>query len=177
MRTRLNGVLRGDGSVDFRSSSQPNGLTAGRRLVFHKGRTLVRRRCFVMSAVVDKRVEREWSGPAEDEGGETGEVEKIRFVARGPELRTRGGDSQELDGAETEAEMYGNDGDDEKNRHGNTSQGDEYTEKDGEAAEDFGEDGDPCHEVRCGRAERLKDGGEVIGAATEFGEAVLYEAE
>jgi len=73
--------------------------------------------------------------------------------------------------------MYGNDGDDEKNRHGNTSQGDEYTEKDGEAAEDFGEDGDPCHEVRCGRAERLKDGGEVIGAATEFGEAVLYEAE
>ena len=65
----------------------------------------------------------------------------------------------------------------EENRsHRQTYKWDESSEQDGETADEFGQNGEPCHEMRRGHADRMQDGGEGFRSPGQLGEAVLHEA-
>jgi len=59
-------------------------------------------------------------------------------------------DGHELDGAEAVAQVDGEDGDQKQGGHGYADDLDECSDEDSEAAEEFGKNGEPCHEVRAG---------------------------
>src|SRR6266852_6857882 len=100
-------------------------------------------------ALSDESVDCEWSRAAEDEGGEAGEVEQVALIAGRSELCAGGSDGHELDGAEPVTQMDGKDGDQEECGHRDTDEWDECSGKNRDAAKEFDENGEPCHEVRC----------------------------
>jgi hypothetical protein len=54
----------------------------------------------------DKAIYRQWSRTTQDKGREAGEVQKVSFIARRPELRASGGHGQELDRTEPVGQMH-----------------------------------------------------------------------
>jgi len=71
--------------------------------------------------------------------------------------------------------MDGEDCYEEKHGHRQTNKGEESSEQDGKAADELGQDGKPCHEVRRRDAQRMQDGGEVFGPLGQLGEPVLHK--
>src|SRR5215469_9486185 len=129
----------------------------------------------VLSPLSEEAIYCQRSRTSEDEGGETRKIEQINLVARRPELGAARHHTQELDRAEPVGEMnrqhrY------EKNRgHRHACKRDKSSEQDSEAAEEFRQNGEPCHEMRRRHGHRMQDGGECFRPPGQFRQTMLYE--
>src|SRR5229473_4583070 len=103
-------------------------------------------------------------------------IQQIKLVAWRPELGPAGCHTQQLDRAEPIREMDSQHSDEENRSHRQTYKWDESSEQDGETADEFGQNGEPCHEVRRGYAHRMQDGSEGFRPPGQFRVAMLHEA-
>ena len=117
-----------------------------------------------------------WGGSAQSESQKTSDIEQVAFIAGRAELCAAVDDACELDGTEAVGEMHGDDGDGEQDDGGNADERDEGAKQDGDAAEDLGGDGEPCHEVSGRNSGGVQDAGECFRAFGPLGEAVCEKA-
>src|SRR6266404_9036813 len=102
-------------------------------------------------------------------------IQQIKLVPRRPELGPAGRHTQQLDRAEPIGEMDSQHRYHENRSHRQTYKWDESSEQDGETADEFGQNGEPCHEMRRGHTHGMQDGGEVFGPLGQLGEAMRHE--
>src|SRR6266851_2994916 len=102
-------------------------------------------------------------------------IEQIKLVAWRPELGPAGRHTQQLDRAEPIREMDSQHSDGENRSHRQTYKWDESSEQDGETADEFGQNGEPCHEMRRGHADRMQDGGEGFRPPGQLRKAMRHE--
>src|SRR6266403_1944870 len=102
-------------------------------------------------------------------------IEQIKLVARRSKLGPAGRHTQQLDRAESVGEMDSQHRYDENRGHWQTYKWDESSEQDGETANEFGHNGEPCHEMRRGHADRMQDAAEGFRSPGKFREAMLHE--
>src|SRR6516162_11493711 len=127
----------------------------------------------VLSPLSEEAIYCQRSRTSEDEGGETGKIEQINLVARRPELGAARHHTQQLDRAEPVGKVNGYHGYEKNRGHRHANKGDKSSKEDGETADEFGQNGQPCHEMRRGHAHRMQDGGEGFRPPRQFREAML----
>src|SRR5580693_9447039 len=108
-----------------------------------------------LSLVLEIVVERHRARTTEDERGKASKIEQANFVPWRPELGAPGHHTHQLDRAEPIRQVDGKNCYEEKYRHWQANKGDESSEQDGEAADELGQNGKPCHEMRRRDAQRM----------------------
>jgi hypothetical protein len=131
----------------------------------------MKRQSFLPEIVVDRHRPR----TTEYERRKARQIEQVKLVARRPELGPAGRHTQQLDRAEPVGEMDSQHRYEENRSHRQAYKWDESSEQDGEAADEFGQNGEPCHKMRRGHANRMQDDCEGFGPAEQFREAMLHE--
>ena len=112
----------------------------------------------------------------DDKGRKASEIEQVTLVSRRSELGSAGGHAHQLDRAESKGQMDSEDRHEENRSRRQTCEWDESPEQHCETADEFGQNGEPCQEMRRGHAHRMQDGGEGLRSPGHFREAMLHEA-
>src|SRR5262249_5518148 len=101
---------------------------------------------------------------------------QVTLVARRAELCTSGCYGDELDRNEAIGQMHGEHCNRENASERHANERDECPDEHRKTAEEFNEYCHPCHYVRIGNAQGLKNGNKVGGTADEFGISMRHKS-